>query len=166
MVAVGVYYDSQQDTTSVFVLEMDDDGSAGNLLTSFEAKYDDGTDCPQCYKDIEPKVMVNYLNSDHWANTMYVMITYQMPSASKDIHIFLGNFEELNNRELSFFKINLPSSPVNHKDDDYRIAFTSNWDSGPISFGIISRKPGYYYLALFELDLTSKVVSLKNVVTE
>ena len=76
MVAVGVYYDGQQDTTSVIVFEMDDDGSAGNLLTSFEAKYHDGTDCPQCYLTIDPKVTVYYLGSDIWVNTMYVMITY------------------------------------------------------------------------------------------
>ena len=85
---------------------------------------------------------------------------------NKDIYIFLGNFEDLSDRELSFFKINLPAASGHDTYNEYQIAFTSNWATGTISIGIISRKPGYFYLALFDLDIISKEASLKKVVTE
>ena len=50
--------------------------------------------------------------------------------------------------------------------EEFRLSFVHSYDSQKEYIGLISRKPGYFWLGFFELDVATSTLTLKQVVTE
>ena len=88
------------------------------------------------------------------------MITFQMPNG--EIFNIFG-FLDKGFAETTFFKFRLPTTTTsaNHTGEEFRISFNYDSVSGNPFIGLISRKPGHFWVGFFELDVVASTLTLK-----